>query len=59
MTGDNHTSLYEAEPGSHRGVTAHYHRASSEIDQIVVNEEKNVPVFPSWLIVSDGTRLSM
>ena len=38
VTGDDHTGLYVAELGSHRSVTAHYHKNGSEIYQIVRGE---------------------
>jgi len=40
VTGDDLMGLYVAELESHRSVTAHYHRAGSEIYQIVHGEGK-------------------
>jgi mannose-6-phosphate isomerase-like protein (cupin superfamily) len=38
VTGDDHTGLYVAELGAHCSVTAHFHKNSSEIYQIVRGE---------------------
>jgi mannose-6-phosphate isomerase-like protein (cupin superfamily) len=40
VTGDDPMGLYVAELGPHGSVTAHYHRAGSEIYQIVQGEGK-------------------
>lgn len=48
VTGDNLMALlYAAELGPHRRVTAHYHRAGSEIFQIVHGEGKIYTGVPS------------
>ena len=38
VTGDSQTGLYVAELGTHRSVTAHYHKNGSEIYQIIHGE---------------------
>ena len=47
VTGDDHTGLYVAELAPHHSVTAHYHRAGSEIYQIVHGEGKLYRGVPS------------